>query len=76
MLLKKKKSDRQFSWEKSRIETRNVFLKKKKKCAPRGWKQRKTFLNAKMDSDVLCDLIKEQLLKHWFGLNVEMNHKP
>ena len=47
--------------------TKGFFFLKKNKCAPRGWKQRKTFPNAKMDSDVLYDLIKKQSLKHWLA---------
>ena len=61
-MLSKKGNDRQFSLENSQIETRKVF--EKKKCATRGWKQWKTFPNAKMDLDVLYDLIKEQSLEH------------
>ena len=35
-MLSKKGNDRQFSLENSQIETRKVFEKEKKKCAPRG----------------------------------------
>jgi len=65
-----KRNNHRFSSESWWIKTQKVFWKKK--CVPRGWKQRKTFPNAKMDSDILYDLIKEQSLKHWFGLNVEI----
>ena len=51
------------------------FLKKKK-CAPRGWTQRKIFPNAKWTRMFCMDLIKEQLMKHLFDLNVEIDPKP
>ena len=73
-MLLKKEIVASFLWKVCGSKHEGFF--EKKKCAPRGWKQRKTFPNAKMDSDVLYDLIKEQSLKHWFGLNVETNPKP